>query len=1633
MRSSVPFRLWLWAFLPALLVLATPASGAPSIRLNEFLAANGASSADDDGDASDWIEVHNFGATNVNLAGWFLTDNAAAPTAWRFPAIALAPGQYRIVWASGKNRTNAAAPLHTNFQLDRGGGYLGLSDAFTNRVSEFVDYPSQFTDVSYGWSIAANAAGYFAVPTPGAANGAQLYGRVAAPRFSHSRGFYDTNFALALTSDTPGASIYYTTNGRPPSPTNGVLYAIPLLVTNSRVLRAAAFVPGQLPSEVRTHTYLFTRDVVRQRDGVPPPGWPSGWGGNVVDYGMDPNVVNDPRYAETIEQDLRAMPSLCLVMDLRDLFDPASGIYANAWNDGPAWERPTSLELIPGDGRDGFQAGAGLRIRGGFSRAANDPKHSFRFFFREEYGAGRLQYPLFGPTGAAGFDKFDLRCAQDGSWAFLGDANGTFLPDTFSRDTLGALGQPYTRGNFYHLYINGVYWGVYNTEERPEASFAASYFGGVPEDYDVVRIEWGAFDVTTADGDLAAWRRLWQAATNGFAADASYERVQGNNPDGTPNPAYEVLVDMDNLIDFMLLTIYIGNFDGPVYQDSFPNNYFATRSRVTRDGFRFFVHDAELSLSDVNFDRTTPITVGDPAAGSAFSESNPQYVWQRLWANAEFRLRTADHVQRHFFNGGALTPEACLARYMARTNELSRAMVGESARWGDAQREPPIVRENWIDAVSSVITGYFPRRSSVVLQQLRNRGLFPGLAAPQFSHPGGAVPAAYPVAMTHTNAAGTIWYTLDGTDPRRRGGAISPSALAYAGPVVVTGPTLLRARVKDGATWSALTSASYYPPQDFSGLQVTEIMYNPAGEGPIDGDEFEFLELKNAGSTAVDLTGLSFSSGINFAFSNHTVVEPGAFFVLARNAGQFSARYPGVVAHGTYSGHLDNGGENLRLVTALSNTVLSVTYSDQLPWPLAPDGFGFSLVPSGGFRLEPDDPRHWRSSAHSGGSPGADDSRSTVPPIAINEVLSRPVPPGLDAVELANPTQFPVDLAGWFLTDDAANPKKFRFGPDTVIGPGGYLVVDESQFNAGFGLNPGFSFGLRGDQVYLFSGDAATNLTGYSHGFSFGGAAEGVTFGRYFNSEGEEQFVAQERPTLGLENAGPAVGPVVINEIHYHPAPGQDEFVELLNISGGPVALFDPSHPTNTWRLNGAGFAFPPGLTVARDGLVVITSLAPASFRAKYGVPESVVIVGPLGGQLQDSGERLELQRPELPDTNGIVWISVDAVRYNDRRPWPVEADGDGPSLQRLFSALYADDPANWFASGATPGETNAFNHAPTVAILSPADGRQFFAPTNLLLVAGASDSDGSIVRVEFFDGGASLGAATGPSPYALVWNDAPLGTHTIVARAIDNRLGVADSAPITLTIREPALTNVALVPVGSIWRYYDRGQLPATNWALPAYNDSAWASGRAELGYGDGDEATVVSYGPNTSGKYATTYFRRTFANPAAGRPFGLKMRIVRDDGVVVWLNGAEIFRDNLPAGPIGYGTLALSTIGPPLESEFVEVELSPSLLSSGTNVLAVEMHQGTLDSSDLSFDLELAATVARPEPRLEAAVAGSGLALRWATLAGPYRLEQCLDLRPPLAWRPVTNAIDLDGAWSRVVFTNGPTGQRFFRLVTP
>ncbi|QDV38925.1 CotH kinase family protein [Tautonia plasticadhaerens] len=710
--------------------------------ISELLASNAEGLRDQDGDRSDWVEIHNPTASAVDLVGWSLTDDEAEPGKWAFPGVVLPPGGFLVVFASDKDRADPAGELHANFKLGAEGEYLGLvrpdgvvADAYA------PGFPEQEADRSFGVAFGPGGAvaspldrRAFALPTPGGPNREGEPGAVEPVVAGVPRGFYDAPFLLTLGSATEGAEIRFTIDGSTPTAEHGFIYAGPLVVDRTMVVRAAAFKEGDSPAPPGAWTYLFLDDVLRQSpDGRAPLGWPETWGAHVVDYGMDPRIVNHPRFGgERLKAALRSIPTISLSTDLPNLFDPASGIYANSTQEGREWERPVSAELINPDGSTGFQINAGLRLRGTSSGVITNPKHSLRLFFRSEYGAPRLEYPLFGPEGADSFARVDLRTDQSISWGFKGNPNATFATEVFARDTMRDLGQPYTRSRYYHLYINGQYWGLYQSEERPDANFGATYFGGDPDDFDVIRPENGAM-IGATDGDLGAWSRLWQAATapGGLASDGAYYRIQGRNPDGSPNPEFENLVDVDSLIDYMLTTLYIGNIDGPIsrFNGQFAiNNFYVIRDRTGDDGFRFLMRDAEFSLL-----RPTENVNGPVPIGSEFATFNPQYLHQQLLANPTYRQKFADRVDQTFFGDGPLTPRASIARFRARADAIGPAILGESARWGDAQRpRAPLTEQDWRRAVGRVVRGYLPVRTRVVLNQFRALGLLPGPRPPRF-------------------------------------------------------------------------------------------------------------------------------------------------------------------------------------------------------------------------------------------------------------------------------------------------------------------------------------------------------------------------------------------------------------------------------------------------------------------------------------------------------------------------------------------------------------------------------------------------------------------------------------------------------------------------------------------------------------------------------------------------------------------------------------------------------------------------------------------------------------------------------------------------------------------------------------
>ena len=979
---------------------------AQPVRLNEFMAINNSTITDADGDYSDWIEIFNPTTAAVSLENWSLTDDQNIPRKWLLPVVSIAADSYLVIFASGKDRRDPAQELHTNFKLSGDGEYLTLIDSAGNPVSAFDPaFPAQQPDLSWAYFDGD----YFAttIPTPGSANQLGAGQILPPPVFSHPHGFYNSPFEVAITSTVSGVTIYYTTNGNTPNSQNGLLYTEPISITTTTVLRAIAVKSEKLTSSVSTITYLFLKDVINQPND--PPGYPTEWGpyvainGNAIaDYAMDSEITQDSKYSGLIETALLALPTISIVTDISNLFahstDPDSGgiyIYTGPADEGGSelgggWERPASVEYFSPDNSENFQINCGLRIHGGHSRRPEKtPKHSFRLVFRSDYGAGRLNFPLFSDGATTSFNTIVLRAGFGNTWTHWRHSERIrtqLIRDVWGKDTQLAMGHPASHGTYVHLFLNGIYWGIYNPTERIDRVFAATYLGGNADDYDIIK------DYNeVAEGNRESWDELWQLAKRGLSSTENYQRIQGKNPDGGFNPDYPALLDVVNFIDYMILNFYGGNWDWDHH------NWIAVRNRIQPGkGFQFFSWDAEHILEDVN--------------ANELNENNancPSDLFQRLRQNADFRRLFADRVQLHCFNGGALTPEAASACWTKRAEQIELAIIAESARWGDYRRdvhpwsEGPFILytpEHWQAERDFVINEYFPQRTNVFINQLRQANLFPQLTAPQLLINGTPISQNQCLitsgdTLTMSVVTGQIYYTTDGSDPvtsaavgttnqtlsAASDGEISnvrltASAIEYSAPLQLNRSTYIKARNYRNKVWSALREVIFSIPSEIYNLKITEIHYHPLTEDALDDRLFEFVEIQNCGDSPLDLSGVKFTDGITYTFPAATILLPKAYLVLAADQLHFIQRY-GFPAFAEYQGSLDNAGEQIVMTTANADTLVSMQYDDHTPWPVLADGQGYSLVAINP-EIDLNNPTNWRISIFLNGSPGKDDRLS---------------------------------------------------------------------------------------------------------------------------------------------------------------------------------------------------------------------------------------------------------------------------------------------------------------------------------------------------------------------------------------------------------------------------------------------------------------------------------------------------------------------------------------------------------------------------------------------------------------------------------------------------------------------------------
>jgi len=1242
---------------------------AADLVISEFMASNDKTLADVDGDYPDWIEIYNRGDTAADLTGWHLTNSTKNLAKWTFPSQTLSAGAFLVVFASGKDRAVAGQQLHTGFKLDAAHSYLALvtPDGAGVQFEYAPEYPQQYTDMSYGIEPGSIDPVYFTTPTPGQPN--QLIADL--PNFSDTSRTFTGTLALTLTANDSNAQIRYTIDRTSPI-NSSKLYTGPISITNTTIVRARIYLSGVAPGAVVSESFIALDSTV------------SSFKSNL------PVVVVDSFGRGLNDSSLTAVTSAFI--------ETGADGYAD-FLDTPD-----------------FAGRAGFRYRGQSSQGF--PKAPYALETWDENNKDRSVSILGMPA--------------ESDWILYNPySEKSLMQNYLAYMWANRMGQYAVRTRYVELFVNlngdtkinyaSDYVGVYILMEKIKRD---------PNRVDIAALT----PLDNTEPDITGGYIFKKDKFDGTADEKSFTTNSGQTLLYVEPKGNEVTVAqqayLTGYINSFEAALYGTNFKDPVngyakYIDvaSFIDNWIMVELTKNIDGFRLSAYfykdrggkivmgpiwDYNLSLGNADY------YGGQSATGwycDQLGDGDYPY-FRRLLQDPDFKQRLVDRWQE--LRAGKFSTE----RFMSDVDGLVSLLSDGNGNYPVGQNPPqvannPVVRnfKKWnVLGVYLWPNGYWSDPTWIgnvnwMRNFIKNRSAWIDtqyLAAPAFSVPQGVFTDPFQLAITTTGNK-PIYYTLDGSDPRLPGGAISTKAKLYQGPITITDNTRIQARTCQGVNWSGPATAIYALDD---GLRITELMYHPANPpqpSPYIDEDFEFIELRNLGAKPINLIGDQFTNGIDFTFPD-LLVAPGQRAVLAKNPDAFRSRYgSSITVVGPYTGNLENAGETLRLQGAIGQIIQDFKYNN---WYPITDGQGFSLVAlnpmAGNTVLSTNE--GWRPSSMPGGAPGDDDPGLPDDALVINEIQSCSA--DADWVELLNTTPNDIDISGWFLSNSDTELQKYQVQPHTIVPAHGYYLFTQSLHfgqSGAPGANSPFSFSDRGDRFFLSSSYNA-QLGGYRESVDFGAADYNLTFGRYTKANGKSDFVALSSPTPNDANAYPRVGPIVINEIMYNPLTGKDEFLELKNITSLPIALFDPAHPENAWKFTaGITFTFTNGNQIPANGYALVVPISPTTFRTKYSIPATIPIFGPFTGFLDGAGETLELSRPAVPEPGGFVaYPVVDHVSYNDSGAWPTAPDGTGPSLARIAPTTYGNDVVNWTTevSGGSPGRLNVDKLPPNVRIL---------------------------------------------------------------------------------------------------------------------------------------------------------------------------------------------------------------------------------------------------------------------------------------------------------------------------------------------
>ena len=546
---------------------------------------------------------------------------------------------------------------------------------------------------------------------------------MAQPKFSRQHELIDGAKSISVTiSGNPAAVIRYTTDGSTPTKSSKK-YESSLQFRETTILRAVEQIGDSL-SPVATASYIFVSSVLSQPNN--PEGYPAEWGRYtqewgtaIADYEMDPEMTGNAKLQPKIVEGLKQLPILSIVSDKDNFFshendEERGGIYIFTGPPvgdatGHGWTRPTSVELFGGPQNHDLSTTCGIRLHGGHGRLAEkNPKHSFRLVFKEKYGPKTLKYPLFGEASTGKYDQLVLRCHFGNAWQHWDGGNrqrAQYTRDVWARRMQRKIGDTAVDALYVHLFINGMYWGLYNIAERVDKVFGKDHLGGKEKDIDIIKIEEdGGNHIEASEGTLDAWEQMLAtvSAVGSSAANESLVKL-------------DTLLDVDNFIDYMLINQYAGNTDWDHH------NWYAIRRHdndsLPSEGFRFLCWDSEIIFEHVN---------ENLSAGSE-KQGFPTTIFRNLMKNNAFAHRYLRRAKQLLSDDGLLGERSVRAVWDSLYYTIDKALYAEAARWGDYRRDVHpwtsrgqlyTVDDFYLPERNRLLTQYFPYRADIVLDQI---------------------------------------------------------------------------------------------------------------------------------------------------------------------------------------------------------------------------------------------------------------------------------------------------------------------------------------------------------------------------------------------------------------------------------------------------------------------------------------------------------------------------------------------------------------------------------------------------------------------------------------------------------------------------------------------------------------------------------------------------------------------------------------------------------------------------------------------------------------------------------------------------------------------------------------------------